>query len=134
VGHYTVKQVIVMRRDLGMTRGKEIAQGAHASMAVLLNRSNRYIGFDGAAETRIEHWPELTEWLDSSFAKICVRVESEQELLDIIAKARAADLPVAEIRDRGFTMFHGVETLTCCAIGPVKSEVVDQITGHLKLL
>ena len=32
------KQVIVMRRDLGMRRGKEIAQGAHASMIWLSRR------------------------------------------------------------------------------------------------
>ena len=32
----TAKQVIVMRKDLGMRKGKMIAQGAHASMKVLL--------------------------------------------------------------------------------------------------
>lgn len=31
-------QVIVMRRDLGMRQGKEIAQGAHASMIWLALR------------------------------------------------------------------------------------------------
>ncbi|HEU5119139.1 MAG TPA: peptidyl-tRNA hydrolase [Isosphaeraceae bacterium] len=32
------KPVIVMRRDLGMRRGQEIAQGAHASMIWLTRR------------------------------------------------------------------------------------------------
>ena len=36
-----IKQVIVMRRDLNMRKGKMVAQGAHASMAVLLN-AGRY--------------------------------------------------------------------------------------------
>ena len=33
-----IKQVIVMRTDLNMRKGKMIAQGAHASMKVLLDR------------------------------------------------------------------------------------------------
>ena len=32
------KQVIVMRKDLGMRKGKMIAQGAHASLKVLTDR------------------------------------------------------------------------------------------------
>lgn len=32
---YATKQVIVIRRDLKMRRGKEIAQGSHASMAFM---------------------------------------------------------------------------------------------------
>lgn len=31
------KQVIVMRKDLNMRKGKMIAQGSHASMAVILD-------------------------------------------------------------------------------------------------
>jgi peptidyl-tRNA hydrolase len=34
-----MKQVIVMRKDLKMRRGKEIAQGAHASMAFLAKKA-----------------------------------------------------------------------------------------------
>lgn len=35
------KQVIVMRKDLNMRKGKMVAQGAHASMAVLLDMMTR---------------------------------------------------------------------------------------------
>src|SRR5271157_6246907 len=34
--NYSVKQVIVMRKDLNMRKGKMIAQGAHASMKAIL--------------------------------------------------------------------------------------------------
>ena len=37
LGPEDVKQVIVIRRDLKMRRGKEIAQGAHASSSWLAN-------------------------------------------------------------------------------------------------
>lgn len=58
-------------------------------------------------------------WLDGGrMAKICVRAESETELLDVVAKAREAGLTVHTVTDAGRTEFHGVPTLTCCAIGP----------------
>jgi PTH2 family peptidyl-tRNA hydrolase len=57
------KQVIVMRRDLGMWRGKEIAQGAHASMIWLALRIRQ----PGYAFTDAERL-----WLDGPFIKVCV--------------------------------------------------------------
>ena len=35
------KQVIVLRKDLNMRKGKMVAQGAHASMAALLGTARR---------------------------------------------------------------------------------------------
>ena len=34
----SIKQVILIRKDLKMRRGKEIAQGSHASMEFLVSR------------------------------------------------------------------------------------------------
>src|SRR5438270_11662456 len=80
-GQDASKQVIVMRRDLGMRRGKEIAQGAHASMIWLALRI-RQPGFSFTEAER--------RWLDGAFTKVCVRVESEEELLAGVEKAREA--------------------------------------------
>ena len=44
------KQVIVIRRDLRMRRGKEIAQGAHASMAWLRQRVMPHLTPAGTAD------------------------------------------------------------------------------------
>ncbi|MBI2395913.1 MAG: aminoacyl-tRNA hydrolase [Deltaproteobacteria bacterium] len=120
-----VKQVIVVRRDLKMRRGKEIAQGSHASMAFLVRRLRR----SGA----IEMSDAEREWLFHHQAKICVRVESEAELLDVHARAIAAGLESHLIRDAGHTEFGGVPTLTCCAVGPDDAEKIDAITGGLTL-
>jgi PTH2 family peptidyl-tRNA hydrolase len=124
------KQVIVMRKDLGMRKGKMIAQGAHAAMAVLL---------EGARASETEIVLPLDEaahqWLVSGrFTKVCVGVDSEAALDDVVARARAAKLPCAVIVDAGKTEFHGVATKTCCAVGPAWSEDVDAITGALSLL
>jgi peptidyl-tRNA hydrolase, PTH2 family len=119
------KQVIVMRRDLAMRRGKEIAQGSHASMIWLALRI-RQPGFTfNDAES---------QWLDGSFTKICVRVDSEEELLGVVQKAQQAGVLVYLCVDAGRTEFHGVPTPTCCAVGPDFPERIDPITGHLKLL
>jgi PTH2 family peptidyl-tRNA hydrolase len=76
----------------------------------------------------------MAEWIQGLFTKICVQVGSEEALLDIVAQAKAAGLPVALIEDAGNTEFHGVTTPTCCAIGPADATAIDAITGNLRLL
>ncbi|MCG8416702.1 MAG: aminoacyl-tRNA hydrolase [Proteobacteria bacterium] len=124
------KQVIVMRKDLNMRRGKMIAQGAHASLKVLLDRQRE------ATETSIsiDLNPAMAAWLGGPFTKVCVYVRSEQELDDIYTRAGEAGLVRAMIVDSGRTEFGGVPTKTCCAIGPGWVEEVDAITGELPLL
>lgn len=114
-----MKQVIVIRKDLKMRRGKEIAQGSHASMSFLLKGDFKRT--------------ELTEWLETGQTKICLQVHSEKELLDLHEKAKEMGLTSNVITDAGRTEFGGVPTKTCMAIGPNKSEDIDKITGHLKL-
>jgi len=121
-----IKQVIVMRNDLNMRKGKMIAQGAHASLSFLTRR------LENSDKVKLSK-PEQ-EWLDSSFAKVCVRVDSEEELLVIFQQAKEAMLEVHLITDSGKTEFHGEPTKTCLAIGPDYSHKIDQITGNLKLL
>ena len=130
-----IKQVIVMRHDLGMRRGKQIAQGSHASMAFLCEklrnamceRSDRQLNVDALSSV-------VREWLLGLFTKVCCRVDSEQELMDIFDKAKEAGLMVHLIVDSGKTEFKGVPTPTYLAIGPDYSEKIDPITSHLKLL
>jgi peptidyl-tRNA hydrolase, PTH2 family len=123
------KQVIVMRKDLGMRKGKMIAQGAHASLAVLLDGA--HIDHD---QLTIELDAPAAAWLGGHFTKVCVAVDSEVALDAIVAKARAAKLPCALITDAGVTEFHGVPTKTCCAIGPAWNDELDVVTGELPLL
>jgi PTH2 family peptidyl-tRNA hydrolase len=127
------KQVIVIRRDLAMRRGKEIAQGSHASMSFLTRRmpaekrnptDNSHVVVLRAVEA---------EWMDGSFAKVCLQVPGEAELLDVYERAMAAGLEVHLITDSGRTEFGGVPTRTCLAIGPDDSDAIDKVTGDLKL-
>ena len=118
-----------MRKDLGMRKGKMIAQGAHASLKVLLDR-----GRPVDQTFVIDLDPPTAAWLTGRFTKVCVSVDSETALDAIVAKARDRNLPCALITDAGVTEFHGVPTKTCCAIGPAWTDDVDAVTGDLPLL
>lgn len=124
-----VKQVLVMRHDLKMRRGKQIAQGAHASMSFICRRLQETgsVSFDDFTEAQ-------RAWLTGTFAKVCCRVDSEEKLMEIHDKAVESGLEVHLITDSGKTEFHGEPTNTCLAIGPDEAEKIDEITGHLQLL
>jgi PTH2 family peptidyl-tRNA hydrolase len=139
-----VKQVIVIRRDLGMRRGKEIAQGAHASMAWLTARLERLAPMvEFSAETRSDVVtgmgyrlllsPAEEQWVKGSFAKIVCQVGTLDELLDLRNKASEAGLVYSLIKDAGRTEFHGEVTPTALAIGPDYAEKVDPVTSGLQL-
>jgi PTH2 family peptidyl-tRNA hydrolase len=113
------KQIIVLRKDLGMRKGKMVAQGAHASLKAVLGRMDD---------------PRVKGWLAGPFAKVAVSVDSEEEFDELQKKALQVGLICEEIVDAGRTEFHGVPTKTALAIGPDKVENLDPITGHLKLL
>ncbi len=124
-----IKQVIVIRKDLKIRRGKEIVQGAHASIAFLTRRiQNNPSILAKDLFTIVEK-----KWVEDKFTKICLQVSSEEELLKVYNDAKEAGIEAHLIQDLGLTEFDGVPTYTCIAIGPDKSEKIDKITGGLKL-
>ena len=125
-----VKQVIVVRKDLKMRTGKLAAQVAHASMKFLIDNNTS----DRANVLRVELSSNEADWINNSFTKIVVGVDSEEELKNLIFKANLNNIEVHEIIDNGLTEFHNVPTLTCAAFGPDKSEIIDEITKNLKLM
>ena len=125
--------IIAVRRDLKMTRGKEIAQSCHACLGAVLHEGSYQ--FD-ETKNELNHIPvdkKTIKWLESGCAKICVKINSEQELYDLQKKADAAGINCCLIVDAGRTMFHGIETPTCIALGPASSAELDPITGMLQL-
>ena len=135
------KQVIVVRTDLRNISGQKIrsgkiaAQVAHASLGALLKCFRKYSTSDDTTvyETEFGKDSVMESWLNGVFTKICVSVDSEQELLDLY-ESIPEGIPSVLIKDSGLTEFGGVPTYTCVGIGPYTSEEIDQFTGHLKLL
>ena len=144
---YKAKQMIVVRRDLKMRKGKVAAQAGHACVEATLMALAREGRLD---EVRVataqdgtmsrvflddedtEPTP-LSSWFDAGVAKVCVYVDSEEELLDLAARGRERGFVCALIQDAGFTEFHGEPTYTCLAFEPLAPEQVDPLTGELPL-
>lgn len=119
-----IKQVLVVRKDLNMRKGKIAAQCCHASMSFLTRR----------LPTKEPITEVQQKWLDDIFTKICVSVDSEEELMEIYEKAIQNNVEVHLVTDSGKTEFNGVPTKTCLALGPDYDNILDPISGHLKLL
>uniref|UniRef100_A0A1B0DDZ0 peptidyl-tRNA hydrolase n=1 Tax=Phlebotomus papatasi TaxID=29031 RepID=A0A1B0DDZ0_PHLPP len=114
------KMILVVRNDLKMGKGKIAAQCGHAAV--------------GAFQTAIRRIPSIVRrWENSGCAKIAVKVESEEELMQIRRKADTLRLNTCLIRDAGRTQIEP-NSKTVLAIGPAACQEVDQVTGHLKLL
>ncbi len=117
---FRYKQVIVMRSDLKMGKGKIAAQAGHAAVT--------------AAEEARKHYQNWWKtWLEEGQCKIAVKTSSEKELRSLEEDAEERGLPHALIVDRGLTQLEP-GTVTCLAIGPAPSHRVDELTGKLKLL
>ena len=134
-----LKQILIMRKDLKCRRGKESAQLSHASNQIILENLEELheiqygSGKFSSAIPAQAH--KLHEWcFNGKFTKICVYVNSEQELLEIYNKAKEQNILCSLITDSGLTEFHGFPTITCCALGPDYSETLNPLTSHLKLM
>jgi len=115
-----LKQALILRADLGMGKGKLAAQAAHAS----LEAYKLALSKESATVKR---------WEREGSRKVALRAESEGELLGLYEEAKKLKLPTALIADRGLTQINA-GSLTALAIGPAPSELVDKVTGKLRLL
>ena len=120
-----VKQVIVMRKDLQLSKGQMVVQGSHASIAFLTDLIKEYNG-EPLLLTEAQK-----EWVYGTFYKVCLSVNSEKELIDIGYQAVILGLSVKYIEE---TTGFDKPTFTCLAIGPDYSSKIDPVTKHLKLL
>lgn len=123
----SLKQVIVWRHDLNCRAGKKMGQAAHASRGHLDARILAATPDENGNITINVSAQEL-EWMQNGAAKIVVRVESEDQLMQIFEAAEEANLPVHLVTDLARTEWND-PTRTCLAIGPAESEKIDEITG-----
>ena len=117
------KQAIVLRRDIVMGRGKAAAQAAHASCMAVFN----------IIDSKNEEWGEwLKMWRIEGQKKIVLRAENLGELEELYENALRLGLPASIVVDAGHTQLPP-GTKTAIAVGPGPEELVDRITGRLKL-
>lgn len=112
-----LKQVILVRADLSLPKGKMAAQAAHASVEAAFNSNKKTVA----------------EWRNSGAKKIVLKVKDDKELLDFKNKAEDNFLVAVIITDAGRTVI-APGTITCLGIGPDDEEKIDFLTGKLKMM
>lgn len=111
------KQVIVIRKDLGMSVGKKCVQAAHASVGAFKKARNTVI----------------REWEDEGEKKVILEVGSKTELLELNQHAKKMRIPTYLVRDAGLTEVKP-GTMTALGIGPEDESLLNKVTGEIKLL
>ena len=115
----TFKQVIVVRTDLKMGKGKIASQSAHASIGAFLKAEEK-------------HFKWVDEWINEGQAKVVLKVNSLKELMEVYKQVKDK-FPTVLICDAGRTQIES-GTPTAIGIGPAKENELDKFTGKLKLL
>jgi PTH2 family peptidyl-tRNA hydrolase len=111
------KQVILVRADLKMGKGKIATQAAHAAIGAF----------------KLVDEEVVKEWEKEGGKKVVLRVKDEKELLQIYKKVKKEKIPCFLVKDAGLTQIKA-GTITALGIGPAEGEKIDKITGKLKLL
>ncbi len=112
-----MKQVILVRQDLKLPKGKLAAQVAHASVSALVR----------------SHKDDIRKWEAAGQKKVVLKVKDQEELLSYKKMADDAGLVSALITDAGRTVVEP-GTMTSLGIGPDKEDRIDKITGKLKMV
>jgi len=119
-GIFEYKQVIVLRTDLGMSVGKLISQACHACLEAV----------EEAKKTHTHVW---RSWREEGGKKVVLQVDSLEALKELEEKAEKLQIPRALIEDRGLTEVPP-GTATALGLGPERAEIIDKVTGNLRLL
>ena len=152
-----VKQVILVRKDLKMSRGKIASQASHSCMKVFFDELYKFsrtrLNYKTVAQNGdivdsssfydvvdlnncylLRKKPYFDEYINGAFKKAVLAVDSEEELKKYYEIAKDKDINCSIILDSGKTEFNNIPTYTAVAIGPWEATEIDRITGHLKLL
>lgn len=113
---HELKQVILIRSDLKLPKGKAAAQAAHASVEAVLRSSQEHVD----------------DWHSAGMKKIVLKVADEKELLRYQQAAKRAGLVASLITDAGKTVV-APGTKTCVGIGPDDEAKIDAVTGELPM-
>ncbi len=111
------KQVILIRQDLKLPKGKACAQCSHASVEAVFKSSEELV----------------KAWRKEGMAKIVLKVQDQKELIKYFQAAKDEGITASLITDAGHTVV-APGTKTCVGIGPDTEERIDKLTNTLKLL
>ncbi|SEK61215.1 peptidyl-tRNA hydrolase [Methanobrevibacter gottschalkii] len=108
---------MIVRTDLKMGKGKMAAQCCHGSIG----------SYKKASPDKIKKWE------NEAYAKVVLKVKTLEELTELKKMADINKVPNYLVVDAGRTQIP-TSSVTVLAIGPDEDEIIDKITGNLKLL
>lgn len=131
-----IKQVIVVRKDLHMRKGKMCAQVAHASMKILLDLMDTMQTSSDIVQWSVELNTKdpLHKWMQGQFTKVVLYIPTMDDMLNLRDRAESLGVRTALIVDAGKTEFHNKPTPTALALGPHDADVLSELTGDLQLI
>ena len=118
---------MVVRTDIKMGKGKIAAQCCHAAIGA-------YKQADKA---------KIRKWENEAYAKVVLKAPSLQDLYNLRELARAHGVAYYLVTDAGRAYYLVTDagrtqlpksTVTVLGLGPDEDDVLDKITGDLKLL
>lgn len=119
-----VRMALVVRSDIPMLKGKAAAQCAHAAVDLYVKMSTAdKEGYDPVV---------LDRWRRGGQAKITLKGGDLESMEELMAIAMSLGVNCTLIFDAGRTQL-AENTATVLGLGPAPREVLDQITGELKL-
>ena len=112
-----MKQVMIVRTDLKMGKGKIAAQCCHGAIGVYKKSSK----------------DKINKWENESYAKVVLKVKTLEELNEIKMLADKKGIVSYVVVDAGRTQVP-TSSVTVLALGPDEDKILDEVTGDLKLL
>ena len=111
-----MKQVIVVRKDIKMSKGKMAAQCCHGCLGSYKNANP----------------DKIKAWENEGQAKVVLKIPTLEDLLKLEKKVKKNKIPSCLVTDAGRTELPE-STITCLGIGPDNDKIIDKVTGDLKL-
>lgn len=111
------KQIIIVRADLKIGKGKLIAQASHAAIGAM----------------KLVDEEIIKKWENKGSKKVVLKAKDVKELKQIMSELKKNKIPLFLVRDAGLTQLKK-GTITALGVGPVEEKKIDKITGKLKLL
>eukprot|EP00588_Corethron_pennatum_P001569 CAMPEP_0194284422 /NCGR_PEP_ID=MMETSP0169-20130528/27598_1 /TAXON_ID=218684 /ORGANISM="Corethron pennatum, Strain L29A3" /LENGTH=188 /DNA_ID=CAMNT_0039030241 /DNA_START=19 /DNA_END=585 /DNA_ORIENTATION=+ len=114
------KMIMVVNKSVKMGQGKVAAQCCHAAVACYKIAAKKCPA-------------ALRAWETQGCAKVAVKCPTEEEIYDIMTRARNADLPMYLVCDAGRTQV-AAGSRTVLGLGPAPASAFEGVTSHLKLM
>ncbi len=117
---FDYKMVIVTRNDLKLSPGKLAAQVAHAAV-------------NCAISTKKNNSKWFNKWQNEGGKKVVAKTDSVDDFFILKEKAESLKISTSLIEDAGHTEI-APGTKTVLGLGPAPSNIINQVTGDLKIL